>query len=51
MQGSKSAFFTKSEKRNSYEDGFKRSHNSKQFVDRNKIERRAANRQEKSTRT
>lgn len=46
MQGSKSAFFAKSEKRIRSEDGFKRSQNTKKFVDRNKFARQQANSQQ-----
>lgn len=46
MQGSKSNFFAKSDKRSSFDDGYSgRESNTKKFVDRNKQARRKANRQ------
>lgn len=48
MQGSKSNFFAKSEKRARFDDGYGSGNggNSKKFMDRNKQARRQANRQQ-----
>lgn len=48
MQGSKSNFFAKSEKRARFDDGYGNGNggNSKKFMDRNKQARRQANRQQ-----